>query len=259
MHSTSRRAVRGIAFVAAAGAIALTITPSAQALDPGANASAFGLSANVLNGTVNVPQTPTSTFPSGGTNSLLNVDLGSLGQVGAVNATTSGDSAGGTSSASGSVANVALLSISQLVAAISADAVDATCSAAAPAAPPGQTTLTNAKLGTSNLLDLHPAANTKLINLTGLAVVTLNEQITSGDGALTVHAIHIQLGPVNSSNVGTLGDVILGSATCGPNAITAPVDAFSFSSTPIIVVGIALVIAVGFAARTGLRRVFGRA
>ena len=107
--------------------------------------------------------------------------------------------------------------------------------------------------------DLHPAANTKLLNLTGIAVITLNEQITNADGSLTVNAVHIQLGSVNSSNVGTLGDVILGSATCGPNAVTAPVDAFSFGSTPIVLIALAIVVAAGFGIRTGLRRVTSRA
>lgn len=258
MPTTTRRAARGIAIAGAVGALALTVAPAAQALDPGANASAFGISANLLSGTINVTPTPTSTYPPGGTNSVASVSLGTLGQVGAVNATTAGDSTAGTSSASGSVANVALLSVAPQVPGISADAVDATCSDTAPGAPTGQTTLTNAKLSTNAVLDLHPAANTKLINLPGVAVVTLNEQITS-NGALTVNAIHIQLGPVNSSNVGTLGDVILGSATCGPNAVTAPVDAFSFGSTPVIIVALALVIAAGFAVRTGMRRVSRRA
>jgi hypothetical protein len=239
-----------------AGAIALMASPAAQALDPGANASAFGIKANVLSGTVNVPATPTSTFPPGGTNNLASVSLGAAGQVGAVNATTAGDSATGTSSASGSVANVALLGLPN--AAITADAVDATCSDTAPAAPTGQTTLTNLKLAGGNVVDLHPAANTKLLNLTGVAVITLNEQITNADGSLTVNAVHIQLGPI-TNGVGTLGDVILGSATCGPNAVTAPVSAFSFGSTPIVLVAVALLIAAGFGVRTGLRRLSARA
>jgi len=259
MQKSSRRAVRGVALALAAGALALAVSPGAQALDPGANASAFGLSANVLNGTVNVPPTPTSTFPPGGTNSLLSVNLGALGAVGAVNATTSGDSAAGTSSASGSVANVALLGISATqLPAISADAVDATCSANAPDAPTGQTDNEPLDTPLGAIVDLHPAANTKLLNLTGLAVVTLNEQITHPDGSLTVNAVHVQLGPI-VNGVATLGDVVLGSATCGPNAVTAPVDAFSFGSTPIVLIAIAIVVAAGFAVRTGIRRATGRA
>jgi hypothetical protein len=238
--------------------VALAASP-AQALDPGANASAFGVKANVLNGTLVVPPTPTSTFPPGANNSLLNVNLGALGAVGAVNATTTGDSAAGTSSASGSVANVALLGVSATqLPAITADAVDATCSAAAPAAPTGQTTLTNLRLGNGAIVDLHPAANTKLLNLTGLAVITLNEQITNGDGSLTVNAVHVQAGPIVNGTA-TIADVILGSATCGPNAVTAPVDAFSFGSTPIVHIALAIVIDAGIAVRTGIRRATGKA
>jgi len=231
----------------------------ASALDPGANASAYGVSANVLNGTVNVPPTPTSTFPPGGTNTLLSVNLGALGQVGAVQATTSGDSASGTSAAEGRVAAAALLGIGAAqLPAITADVIDATCSDTAPAAPTGQTTLTNLKLGNGNVVDLHPAANTVLLNLSPLAKVVLNEQYTNPDGSLTVNAVHVTIGSV-TNHVGSVGDIVLGSATCGPNTVTAPVDAFSFGSTPIVLAGIALVIAAGFGVRTGLRRLSARA
>jgi hypothetical protein len=257
MRRTHRRRLLGVALVVTAGSLALLASPAAEALDPGANASAFGATANVLNGTVKIPQTPTSTFPPGGTNSTVSLNLGTLGQVGALNATTSGNSANGTSSASGSVANVALLKTG-IVSAISADAVDATCSDTAPDAPTGQTTLTNAKLGTTNVLDLHPAANTKLINLPPLAVVTLNEQKTNADGSLTVNAIHVQVGAL-VNGVASVADVILGSATCGPNAVTAPVDAFSFASLPIVLAGLGAVVFAGFGVRTGLRRFRARA
>jgi hypothetical protein len=256
MPNTHRRLVRVGALAVGAAAIALVAGPAAAA-DPGANASAFGATANVLNGTVKIPQTPTSTFPPGGTNSTLSLNLGTLGQVGALNATTTGDSAAGTSSASGSVAKVALLKTG-VVPAISADAVDATCSDTAPNAPMGQTTLTNAKLGTTNVLDLHPAANTKLINLPPLAVVWLNQQTTNPDGSLTVNAIHVQVGAL-VNGVASVADVILGSATCGPNAVTAPVDAFLFASLPVVLAGLGAIVFVGFGVRTGVRRLRARA
>ncbi|MDP9091562.1 MAG: choice-of-anchor P family protein [Actinomycetota bacterium] len=222
-----------------------------MALDPGANSSAYGVSASLLSGAVNVPPTPVSTFPPGGTSHLVSVNLGAVGSVGVSDATTSGDSTAGTSSATAALTNVALLALPS-VAAITADAVQATCSDTAPGAPTGSTTLTNAKLGGNTVLDVSPAANTKLINLPPLAVVTLNEQFTNA-GMLTVNAIHIVLGPVVNGQ-GSLGDIIIGHVTCGPNAPSAVGDAFSFQNLPVILGGLAVIVLVGFGIRTGIRR-----
>lgn len=255
-----RRARRATALIVAAGAVALVAAPAATALDPGANSSAFGVSANLLNGVVNVPPTPTAVSPPNATNSVLNVNLGALGSVGAVDLTTNADSAAGTSDARASVADVGLLKVGALqLPSIAAQAVVATCSAAAPDAPTGATTLVAAQLGGKTALDLSPAPNTKLLNIKNLAVITLNEQIVNGDGSLTVNAIHIQLGKIGSNGIGNLGDVILSSVTCGPNAVTAPVDAFSFASLPVVMAGIGAVLFIAFGVRTGIRRLRAQA
>lgn len=239
--------------IAAAAMVGVVAAP-AGALDPGANSSAFGISATVLSGAVNVPPTPTSTFPPGGTTHLASVNLGTLGAVGAVNATTAGNSAAGTSSATGSAANVGLLR-NALTAfpAISADLVSATCRDAAPAAPVGSSTFTNVSISGKALLNVNPSPNTKLLNLPGVLVVTLNEQHTRANGVFEVNAIHVELGPI-VNNKGTLADVIIGQATCGPNAQTAPGAAFSFQDLPVILGGLALLIALGFGVRAGVRR-----
>lgn len=61
-----------------------------------------------------------------------------------------------------------------------------------------------------------PSPNT-VINVPGIASVTINEQISNGDGSLTVNAIHIRL----LGSIGT-GDVIISSATCGPPGLPTP-------------------------------------
>ena len=254
MGDGQRRARRVTAFIVSAGAVGLVAAPAAAALDPGANSSAFGVKANVLNGVLVVPPTPTAVSPPNATGSVLNVNLGALGAVGAVTLATNADSAAGTSDATASVADVALLGAAAVqFPALAAQAVVATCSATAPDAPTGSTTLTAAQLGGNPLLDLTPAPNTKLLNLTGLAVVTLNEQIVNGDGSLTVNAIHVQLGPIVNGTA-TIADAILSSVTCGPNAVTAPVDAFSFSTLPVVLAGLAAILFIAYGVRTGVRR-----
>jgi hypothetical protein len=61
-----------------------------------------------------------------------------------------------------------------------------------------------------------PAPNTT-INVLNLLTIVFNEQISHGDGSLTVNAIHIKLNALVGS-----GDVILSSSTCGPAAPPMP-------------------------------------
>jgi hypothetical protein len=50
-----------------------------------------------------------------------------------------------------------------------------------------------------------------------LAKIVFNEQITGGDGSLTVNAVHVYLNAVVGS-----GDVVLAQAKCGPAAPPIP-------------------------------------
>jgi hypothetical protein len=248
MRKLSPKALRVTALASAA---AFVLLPMAGASAATSNSTAYGIKANVLSGAVNVGPTPTSTFPDGGTSSLASVDLGTLGAVGAVNAITAGDLGAGTSSATGSAANVALLqnALSGFPA-VSATLIQADCTANGTTLT-GSSTFTNASIGGQSVVDIHPAPNTHLINLGPLLTVTLNEQ-TTDNGTLTVNALHITLlGVAGGSSV---ADVIIGQATCGPNAAVLPVAAFSFQDMPLILGGLALIVVIGFGIRTGIRR-----
>lgn len=235
-----------LAAAVTAGAVLAAAGPSWAAV--GANSSAYALAVHKVVGIVTVPATPTSTYPSGGNNSAVPLDLGALGKVGVLNADTSGNQGNGTSTAFASAADVALLAVAPSLPAISADAVSATCSDDAPATPTGSTTLTNAKLGPTSALDLHPAANDTVLNVPGVAKVVLNQQSLKG-GVLTVNAIHVQLG-----TNGALGDIVIGHVSCGPNVQTAAADAFSFQQLPLILGGIAVLVLIGAGVRFGVRR-----
>jgi len=132
------------------------------------------------------------------------------------------------------------------VPAITATLIQASCTATGSTVS-GTSTFTGATLGTTAIA-INPSANTKLINVPGVAVVTLNEQITNG-GALTVNALHVVVGPN-----GSIADIIVGSATCGPNTPVAVGDAFSFQALPVVLGGLALIVLIGFGIRTGIRR-----
>ncbi|MGI8678201.1 MAG: hypothetical protein ACR2LX_05850 [Jatrophihabitans sp.] len=253
MDVRPRNALRFSAAVTSVSALLLIAAAPALAADPGANSSAFGIKATVLSGAVNVPPTPTSTFPPGGTTHLANVDLGALGTVGASNATTAGDSTAGTSSATGSVANVALLKNALTgFPAVSADLISATCSDTAPADPTGSSTFTNASVGGTAIVDVKPAPNTKLLNLGPLLVVTLNEQ-TLSNGVLTVNALHVQLGPILNGQA-SLADVIIGQAVCGPNTAPLATPAFSFQDLWPVLGALAIVALIGYGSVAGVRR-----
>lgn len=239
----------GIALAAAAGLFAAIAAP-ALAVDPNANSSAFGLRTiphKPILGLIAIQPQAQITFPPGGTNNALAVNLGALGGVGVIDTSATGNQAAGTSAATSHIADVALLSaLNAAFPGISASAVDASCNDAAPAAPTGSTSLANAHLGANQVIDLSPAPNDVLLNLPGLVKLTLNEQTLSG-GVLTVNAIHLQLG-----TNGSLGDLVIAHVTCGPNAPQTP--AFNFGETPIILGGIAVLLALVFGIRAGLRR-----
>lgn len=247
---------RTAAATAAVGTIAAVIAflpTGASAAAGDSTASAFGVKASILNGTVVVPATPVSKCPpgTGSTTNAVGATLGTLGTVGALTATTACNSLG-VSSASGSAADVALAGVPGL-AALTADLVTASCTADGTTLT-GSTSLVNAKLGTTTL-SASPAPNTILVNDVLGVTVTLNEQTTT-NGALTVNAIHIH---VVDPLLGTVTDVIIASATCGPNVPVAAVDAFSFQNLPLIVGGLGLVALIGFGLRTGTRRLRGLA
>ncbi|WP_424184653.1 choice-of-anchor P family protein [Actinokineospora sp. G85] len=82
----------------------------------------------------------------------------------------------------------------------------------------GSTALTGVNLlGVS--IPGNPAPNTtvSIPPVLSLASLTFNEQIANPDGSLTVNAVHVRLNALLGS-----GDLIIGSATCGPAAAPIP-------------------------------------
>jgi hypothetical protein len=115
------------------------------------------------------------------------------------------------------------------LATIGADAIYAECTATT-AGETGRATLVDANiflLGTPLPIALAtaPAPNQGL-TVPNIASVVLNEQINNPDGSLTVNALHITL------LGGNLADIIVGSVTCGPNAVTPPVSIFAGPALP---------------------------
>ncbi|MCW2647860.1 MAG: hypothetical protein QOF87_26 [Pseudonocardiales bacterium] len=256
MRKPTRHAVR---LTAAFGAVAaLVLLPAASASAVSTNSSAYGVKSTLLTGVV-VGPLATSTCPTGGPDSVVSANLGALGGTGVINADSACDDAAGTSSATGSAAGVALLTplLVPLLPAISATLISATCNGAAPDAPTGSSTFTNATIG-GVAINSSPGANTNLLNLTNVVVITINEQTTGPAGVLTVNALHVAVGPI-VNGVGSLADVVIGHAACGPNAVVVPGDAFSFQNLPIILGGIAVLAMIGMAVRTGTRRLRGLA
>jgi hypothetical protein len=248
------RAVRfGLALAAAGGLFAATAAP-ALALDPHANSSAYGLkTVKPILGLLSIPSQANITFPPGGTNNALSVNLGALGGVGVIDTSATGNQSAGSSAATSHIADVALLgALNSAFPGLSANAVEASCSANAPAQPTGATTLVEAHLGQSQVINVSPAPNDVLLNLPGLVKLTLNQQFTDANGSLNVNAIRLQLG-----TNGALGDLIIAHAQCGPNAPQGPV--FNFGETPIILGGIAVLLALVFGIRAGIRRTHAQA
>ena len=245
----SRAARAGIALAGTLALFGATAAP-AMAATPEAHSHAYGVSAQVKLGrltVVNVPPTPTSTYQPGADNSVADVNLGVLGSVGLIHAITSGDFNNGSSTATARIASVKLLLAAAGIPAISADAIEATCAWNAPAAPTGSTTVANLKLAGHPLLNLTLGTNDPLTINLAVAKVTINEQTISADNVFSVNAVHIEV-PAN----GSLVDIVIGHADCGPNS--PPFDAFSFANTPIILGGIAVLLALVFGIRAGIRR-----
>ena len=255
MRKPTRRAVRVTAVFGSVAA--LVLLPAASASAAATNSSAYAVKASLISGAVNVGPLATSTCPPGGPHSVASAYLGTLGSLGALNATSACDDAAGTSSATASAATVALLAAAPGLSAVAATLISATCSGAAPDDPIGSSTLLQLKLGTATAVDLTPTANTILLDASPLAKIVANEQTLSG-GVLTVNALHIYIGPI-VNGAGSLGDVIIGHVSCGPNVPTAPGDVFSFQNLPLILGGIAVLVMIGMALRTGTRRLRGLA
>jgi hypothetical protein len=207
-----RTKARLAAGTVALGGLLCTAMPAHAALtSPQANA--FVVSADAIGNLVAVPPTPTSTYPSGGTNTVVGLSVGPLATNATLTAKTTGDMSTGASSASATVENLSV-NLGGL-ATVSLTAINSTCTATAPpAAATGSGTIASGKVTLAGLgllpitLKANAAPNTT-VAVPGIASIVLNEQSTDANGVLTVNAVHIKL------LGGAAANVIIGHAQCG--------------------------------------------
>lgn len=144
------------------------------------------------------------------TASLATVSVPGVVSAGVVTSTATLDEATGVVHAQADVANVGI-SLGGLG---TIGAVQAVCDATQ-AGNTGSATLADVKLlGVS--VPVKPAPNTE-INVVGIAKIVFNEQITNGDGSLTVNAVHVFANALVAT-----GDIILAQARCGPAVPPVP-------------------------------------
>lgn len=210
----SRGARRVLLVLAAGTAVAVTSTAGASAagsVDGGAYGAEVSATALGLLKTTIGP-VPSVTLPSSGstsaiTQTLASVSAAGLLSTGVLSVSTQG-APGGDVTSSAQVADVNVPTI------LTATAITAECKAAADGTLSGSVNLADAKVG-GVAVDADTSPNT-VIDLAGLAKVTLNEQIETGAGTadpqIVVNAVDIQL-LSGLSSIGT-GQIIIGHAEC---------------------------------------------
>lgn len=219
---------RALVVLAAGTALALTTVTGASADSATVDGGAYGIDANVTTlGLLNVQvgPTPSVTLPSAGSATAITQTLASLVSAGLLSAGVLNVSTQGTPgsdvTSSATVANVSVPTV------LSATAIGASCDAAGDGTLSGSSTLTDATVG-GVAVAANPVPNT-VIQLAGLATVTLNEQTETGVGGadpqIVVNAIDIKLLP-GLASLGT-GQIIIGHAECSQEgaSVSTPVGA----------------------------------
>ncbi|MEU6078403.1 choice-of-anchor P family protein [Micromonospora sp. NPDC047074] len=254
----------GIARTAAvlAGGLAMVVVAASPAMADTSQSTASALQINLVggglasSGSASATNDGTTESISGNTNPPLSVlggqtviTAGVLGQavrafndgtsaacagvLGSAGAITIG--AGGVCTATqGSEVSLNLGTNGLATISLVADAVYASCTATSSPSATGSASLVNARivstlLGVSTtLLSLpaNPAPNTGL-SVAGLLNLTLNGQSSPTAGQLNVTALSL------SALGGTLAEVTIGSATCGPNAVAPPIPVIPLAGAPI--------------------------
>lgn len=225
----TNRSARVLAATCTAGLALLVAAPADAAANPTVNGSAFGASVS-LGGQSVIPPTPKVVLPASGamqSASAVSVPASPLLTANGLMATTSGNPTTGTSTATGKAANVQVGPSATGPSAVSADAVSATCNAT-PNGNTGSASILNGMAGGTMVLNATPGPNTT-VTVPGVATVVTNEQINNPDGSLTVNALHVTL----LQAAGPAADIIVGSATCGPNRAAPAVNAFSAAGLPL--------------------------
>lgn len=209
MRTRTRARTRACVLTGSALAVGiLSAAAPAYAALPAPEADAYVVSSEALAGAVAVAPTPRSTYPSGGTETLVGLDLGAFTTTSVLTAETDGNPADGTSSASAAVDKLALdLGVAQA----SLTGIESTCEAT-PTGAEGSGLIAGGSitvLGIPTNLQANAPANTK-VSIPGVGSIVLNEQTTNADGVLSVNAVHITLLPaLNGANL------VIGHAECG--------------------------------------------
>ncbi len=199
---------RGLAVTAVAGLGVLAAAPGAYA-STGVNS--FGLKLTLLGGVGSLGPEPQSNLATP-TNSLAAVTIPIIGTVGALTTAVTQDTTAGTESANASTATLAIGTLPVGGSILSAGAITATCSATDGSSPTVTGTSTFASISAVGAtIPVNPGPNTS-VTIPLLGTLVLNQQITNPDGSLTVNAFHLTLLPALAGG----GDLIVGSATCGP-------------------------------------------
>ncbi|WP_344329362.1 choice-of-anchor P family protein, partial [Kitasatospora putterlickiae] len=205
---TRTRLLAGAAVTAATAALVCTASPAWAALSA-PEANAFVVSADAVAGMVAVAPTPASSYPAGGTQTVVGVNVGPFASNALLTATTAGDPQAGTSSAS---ATIDSLGVDLGVATVSLTGVNSTCTAT-----PTGATGSGVIAGGSVKLPLLPAINLQAgagpntgIDIPGVGTILLNEQTTDANGVLSVNAVRISLLPILNA-----ADLVIGHAECG--------------------------------------------
>ncbi|MFI7080244.1 choice-of-anchor P family protein [Micromonospora sp. NPDC049903] len=124
-----------------------------------------------------------------------------------------------------------------------ADAIYSECTATSSPSATGSATLVNARIVSTLLgipttllsLPANPAPNTGL-SVPGLLNLTLNGQTSSTTGQLTVTALDL------SALGGALASVVIGSSSCGVNAVAPPIPVIPLAGAP-VALGLGAVVA----------------
>ncbi|WP_436497030.1 choice-of-anchor P family protein [Actinokineospora sp. HUAS TT18] len=205
-----RLARRGAAIgVAAAAALLLGATPASAA--PGDGSAYVADVAVTLLGAPAVKVGPLAPSKTSGPTSaqLASINVPGIVSAGLVTSSATRDDATGVVHSKATLADVGLT----LAGLGTIKAINVDCDASQ-AGIVGSTQLVDVKLlGVS--VPVNPAPNT-VITLP-LVTITFNEQIDNADGGKTVNGVHVKLNILLGA-----GDVVLGSATCGPAAPPIP-------------------------------------
>ncbi|MEZ0113518.1 hypothetical protein ABH920_007551 [Catenulispora sp. EB89] len=211
-----RIGLRACGMTAALIGTTLGVVSPSQACNMNPQAEAYVVSAQALGGLVNVPPTPDSKFPPGGTKTLPTLNLGPINVDALLTATTAGDPKAGTASSSATAAHL-ILTI-PLVGSLDITGIKATCTApATPGTATGTSTIATAVFTPvappAPLPPLPPVTITiptgvnQTVAVPVLGSIVFNKQTTDNDGNLTVEAADITLAGGQ--------EVVLGYAECG--------------------------------------------